>query len=226
MKSFVGNDLIDLAAAHNLGRTRQPRFLDRALTVAERDRMAIENHGDYGFALLWSAKEAAYKAAKKHDLALVFAPRRWQVNVDSLVSSAGDRKGSVVIAADTHVAVRWQQGSDWLHCVALLGEPPSLLDQAVAVSTELESSGNFHPHELQRFACMESDAVRNLAKRLLQHHGISKIEILRASSGAVRLPPKVYAGATPLSGIDLSLSHDGRFVAAAITVDREVIGPR
>jgi phosphopantetheine--protein transferase-like protein len=225
MKSFVGNDLIDLAAAHNCGRSRHSRFLERILTVAERNRIALENDGDHGVALLWSAKEAVYKAASKRPLALTFAPRRWQVEVDSLASSPGVREGSVTIADGTQVEVRWQQDNGWLHCVALLGDPPALLDKAVAITAELESGGDFRERERWGFSCAESAAVRNLAKRLLRGHGVSDIEILRMRSGPVRSPPKVYAGETPLCGVDLSLSHDGRFVAAVITSDRQAIRP-
>lgn len=219
MKSFVGNDLIDFAATHNRGRARQPRFLERILTNSERARMALECDGDYGFALLWSGKEAAYKAAKKHDSTLVFAPRRWQVEVDSLACAQGGRMGSVAIAADTRVSVRWHGGNDWLHCVALLGEPPHILDRAVAVSTELEPDGDLCGGEPQQLACRESAAVRTLAERLLQRRGVSGIDIRRAPSGAARMPPRIYAGELALPGIDLSLSHDGRFVAAVITMD-------
>lgn len=219
MKCSVGNDLIDLAASHNCGRSRQSRFLDRILTAAERDRIAPGNDGDYVVALLWSAKEAAYKAAKKRDLALIFAPRRWQVEVGSLASSVRDREGSVSIDDGTRVEVCWQQRGDWLHCVAVLGGPPALLDKAVAIAAELEPVGDFRERERQSFSCGESAAVRTLAKHLLHRRGVSNVEILRARSGLARLPPRVYDGEMPLSGIDLSLSHDGRFVAAVITSD-------
>lgn len=216
MTPFVGNDLVDFAADHNRGRIGQSRFLERALTLDERDRLARENAGDYGFALLWSAKEAAYKAARKHDPMLVFAPRRWQVDVDSLAPDPDERKATVAIAPNTTVIVRWQQGDDWLHCVALLGASPGFVDEAVARSIDVEACGDFAERERAGFSCPESGAVRNLAKRLLHDHGIRGIEIVRDPDAHRRLPPRVYAGEDPLSGVDVSLSHDGRFVAAVV----------
>jgi phosphopantetheinyl transferase (holo-ACP synthase) len=224
VKSFVGNDLIDFVAPHNCGRAQRSRLAERVLTLAERDRLKLDGDGDRGFARLWSAKEAAYKAARKRDPALVFAPRRWQVDVGARASSCGHLEGSVAIAADTRVLVRWEQADDWLHCVALLGEPPDLLDQAVAPSVELDAGGDFSEHERQGFTCRESAAVRNLAKRLLLHHGVGGIEIRRGASARVRLPPRAYSGERPLCGIDLSLSHDGRFVGAVIAMDSRIHG--
>jgi len=220
VKSFVGNDLVDLGAAHNRGRARQVRFLERVLTRAERERMARENGGDDAFALLWSAKEAAYKAVKKHDPALAFAPRRWQVEVDSLTLSPAGNQGRVTIAPGTQVNVCWQRDDGWVHCIALLGAPPVLLDRAVASAAELDADGDFHERERQGFSCRESAAVRNLARRLLQRCGAGKVDILRTRQGGIRLPPRACTGEVPMAGVDLSLSHDGRFVAAVIATDR------
>jgi phosphopantetheinyl transferase (holo-ACP synthase) len=221
VKSLVGNDLIDFAAAHNCGRAQRPRLVERVLTVAERDRLKLVGGGDRGFALLWSAKEAAYKAARKHHPALAFAPRRWQVEVGAPAASPHPLAGSVALA-DTRVAVRWQHGDGWLHCVALLGESPDLVDEAVATSVELEADGDFSARERAGFTCTESGAVRNLAKRLLRHHGIGDIEIRRGARGARRVPPRAYAGGMPLCGVDVSLSHDGRFVAAVVAIDPRI----
>lgn len=218
MKAFIGNDLIDLCAAHNRGRAHSARLLDRTLTRGERDRMARERAGDLGFALLWSAKEAAYKAARKHDPSLVFAPRRWEVEVDSLAALRDGPMAVVDLGSDTRVTVRWQQGDGWLHCVALIGERPGFVDDAVATPNALGSAGDFSERERQGFSCPESAAVRVLAKRLLAGRGIAAIEIVRTAGSRERTPPQVCAGGTPLSDVDVSLSHDGRFVAAAIAV--------
>lgn len=214
MKALAGNDLVDLDAGHNRGRAAQPRFLARTLTVAERDRLVLARDADHAFALLWSAKEAAYKAVRKRERALVFAPRRWQVDVDSLTASAHDRRGRVTIG-DERVDVQWQQGDGWLHCIALLGGRPALLDHAVATAAEPDLARALGEREQQGLSCNESVAVRNLAKRLLRRHGFDAIEI-RREGAAARLPPVVHVGGTPSADLDLSLSHDGRFVAAVI----------
>src|SRR3546814_10268436 len=72
-------------------------MLARVLNADERTRLADEDAGDIGFALLWSAKEAAFKAAKKVQATLVFAPGRWQLECADLVMADGIKRGSVII---------------------------------------------------------------------------------------------------------------------------------
>ncbi|HUO86978.1 MAG TPA: hypothetical protein VM617_06275, partial [Thermoanaerobaculia bacterium] len=71
-------------------------------------------------------------------------------------------------------------------------------------------------------ATAESQAVRRLAKALAREAGLGPVEIVRERRGARLGPPRLYAraAAAPLAGWDLSLSHDGRFGAAALAGDR------
>ena len=216
VNATVGNDLIDLAAAHNLGRARQPRFLQRSLTSAECDQLHAQRGGDVGFALLWSAKEAAYKAARKQQAELAFTPRRWQVETDSLRLRGSAPCGTVRLDAATLVRVRWQLSRQWLHCIAVLGNSQSRIEHAICASDEIAPAAPLSEPERSGFSCAESAAVRVLARRLLQRHGIAAIEILRLTEGNARLPPRVCANGLPLTGVDLSLSHDGHYLAAVI----------
>lgn len=216
MNGTVGNDLIDLAAAHNLGRAGQPKFLARILTATEQAQMAAQNGGDLGFARLWSAKEAAYKATKKQQPALVFAPSRWQVEIESLDDPAAELDGQVTIDPQTRVNVHWRLGSGWLHCIGLLGPHPAVLDQLVASLGEPAPAAVISAREREGFSRSESAGVRALARRLLQAHGIIDIEILRETEGNTRLPPRVFQHGQPLPDLDLSLSHDGAWLAAVI----------
>lgn len=220
MKAFLGNDLVDRAAAHNRGRAGQARFLARIATAAERERFARSADGDCEFARLWSAKEAAYKAARKRDPGLVFAPRRWQVEWAAPGTNAPASPGVVAMAADQAVIVRWHETSEWVHCVAIAGEPPDVvaLDVGTVIAWDRADGAREREHGAMR---AESRAVRNLARDLLRRHGISDVEIVRTpvSGEAHRAPPRVVVGSTLLSGIDVSLAHDGRFVAAAVALD-------
>jgi len=218
VKSFVGNDLIDLDAAHNRGRSQQPRFLQKIFSVAECAQLADQNAGDFGFALLWSAKEAAYKAAKKAQPHLVFAPRRWSVSIESLLPGLADRHGRVQIDEQTQVAVQWQSAAHWLHCMALLGPPSARIEHAVAALLATPPTASFSARERAGFSRPESAAVRSLAKQLLQRCGIDEVEILRDSEAGLRLPPRAAVNGVALAGVDLSLSHDGAYVAAVIAI--------
>lgn len=218
MTTRIGNDVIDLRAAHNRGRADHARLLARVLTANERAQLLADDGGDAGFALLWSAKEAAYKALKKARPTLVFAPGRWQVDCASLRMTDATHHGRVQMDADTCIAVSWQCRPHWLHCVATFGPTPEQLDSAVRTLAESTPQQPFSASELASFSRTESAHVRELARQLLAAHGIHDIEIVRMGDGAAKQPPQVFAAGVPLTHIELSLSHDGDYVAAAIAL--------
>lgn len=217
MSSWIGNDLIDLAAAHNRGRVAQPRLLDRVLCAAEREQLLDEGGCDDSFALLWSAKEAAFKAYQKACPGLVFAPGRWRLHRSTFALGIGFGDGEVQMDDGTRLRARWQRSSNWLHCVAALGALPTPGNCAVCNLAESAPQQPFSADELSGFSRAESGHVRVLARRLLASHGIHDVEIRREAKGAVRGPPRVFVAGVALADIDLSLSHDGEFVAVAIS---------
>lgn len=222
MKPRIGNDLIDLDAAHNRGRTANPRLLARVLSAGERQWLAAGGAGDDGFAMLWSAKEAAYKALKKARPEQVFAPGRWRVDTAALRTAGVVHHGRIAIDARTVLALRWRRHRHWLHCLALLGPAPAVLDSAVCTVRMLGNDrprAAFTARERAGFVSAESAAVRRLAKRLLRRHGLHAVEIVRTPQGRSLSPPRVLCAGAPVPGTDLSLSHDGRFVAAAVAFD-------
>lgn len=218
MSTRIGNDVIDLRAAHNRGRADHARLLARVLTAHERAQLLTDDGGDTGFALLWSAKEAAYKALKKARPALVFAPGRWQVDCAALRMSDATHHGRVQMDADTCIAVSWQCQPHWLHCVATFGPMPEPIDSAVRTLAESAPQQPFSTVEQASFSRPESAHVRELARQLLAARGIHDIEIVRVGDGAAKQPPQVFAAGVPLSHVELSLSHDGDYVAAVIAL--------
>jgi len=209
----IGNDLIDFRAAHNRYRARQPRILARVLTASERTRLADADAGDIGFALLWSAKEAAYKAVKKIQASLVFAPRRWQVECADLKLSA-----DVTLPDHAPITVTWRPHAHWLHCTAVHGPSPDLIDSAVAALAEFSTDIVFSEDERDSFSSESSAAVRALARKLLAQHGVTKIKIVRERGERGLLPPRVFSDGMARDDIQLSLSHDGDYVAVAIAL--------
>lgn len=220
MNCTLGNDLIDLRARHNRGRAEQPRFLARVLSASERSQLADEAAGDVGFALLWSAKEAAYKAAKKVQPTLVFAPGRWQLTCSNLQLHDGRQCGSVLIAEQPPITVCWHHDAHWLHCLAVLGEGSEPIDSAVMALPDCTPAAAFSERERDSFSRAPSAAVRTLAKRLLAQRGIHDSEIVRQRSDGRLLPPQVFSHGVARDDIQLSLSHDGDYVAAAIAMLR------
>jgi phosphopantetheinyl transferase (holo-ACP synthase) len=217
MTTLVGNDLIALDAAHNLGRADQTRLLERVLGAAERRWLAVEGSGDAGFAMLWSAKEAAFKALRKYRPGQVFAPRRWEVCVGD-PNPAGERRGQVVVDSLTRLSVRWRRDCHWLHCIALLGPAPARLDSAVWLIRDCGPPAPFSARERAGFHSGESAAVRWLAKRLLHQRGLDEVEIVRDRDGRSLRPPRALRAGVAVPGVDLSLSHDGDYVASVIAL--------
>lgn len=216
MTTTLGNDLIDFRAGHNRGRAGQPRMLARVLTTDERTRLADEGAGDIGFALLWSAKEAAYKAAKKVQPALVFAPGCWQLECADLALADGIKHGSVIISDHPPIIVSWQHHAHWLHCIAVHGPQIDRIDSAVMALADCPTDTVFSARERDSFSREQSAAVRAVARYLLAHHGVGKSEIVRERGERGLLPPRVFSDGVARDDIQLSLSHDGDYVAAVI----------
>src|SRR3546814_1160169 len=78
----------------------------------------------------------------------------------------------------------------------------------------------FSARERDSFSRAPSAAVRALARQLLAQHGISDSEIVRERGERGLLPPRVFSGGAARNDIQLSLSHDGDYVAAVIAFQR------
>lgn len=81
--SPVGNDVVDLAAPGNIGKSSDARFCGRVFTAEERDWIAGAALPDALLWAIWAAKEAAYKAVSRDDPAVCSVPRRYKINGDS-----------------------------------------------------------------------------------------------------------------------------------------------
>ena len=138
---------------------------------------------------LWAAKEAAYKLLVRDDASLPFAHRLFVVDLEA----------RLVRHPSATVHVRWNGDERHVGCVAWR-------DADTDVFAASEPRGDLDE---------PSASVRSLARRLLQvvlGRDDETIEILRSASG----PPEVWRGGRRDDGLSVSLSHDGRYVAAAI----------
>jgi hypothetical protein len=81
--SPVGNDVVDLAAPGNIGKSSDARFCGRVFTAEERDWIAGAACPDALLWAIWAAKEAAYKAVSRDDPAVCSIPCRYKINGDS-----------------------------------------------------------------------------------------------------------------------------------------------
>lgn len=195
----VGNDVVDLRDPENQPGAIHPRFDQRAFTESERLHLRDAHTAHRTRWLMWSAKEAAFKAARKLDSGVRFLPRRFAVELD------GDSTAVVTHRAD-RFRVSFTSAEDWVHAVASAGAAG--FRQAYRTPTGLVERvrGCGMPREL-------SAKVRELARsRIARLLAIPAREIRIVARRGI---PIALSREAPLP-VDLSLSHHGRFLALAL----------
>jgi phosphopantetheinyl transferase (holo-ACP synthase) len=245
MSVFVGNDVVDLANPRTEGRATDERFVARVFDLEEREAIATEGGSDVELWSRWAAKEAAFKAISKViGLQPTFLHRTFKVEwAGEREADAGEgarddpeesvvRRGAVLHADHVaRVSVRLRPGA--VHAVAFCtpnGEAPAVdLHRRVA---RLDESGSCWAGRLEdlmgRFSQREAGAVRSLesaAVRLGARQDVARmlgvleerVEIVCDPGPATRRPPRVLVDGRGAPA-DVSLSHDGRWIAWAIWV--------
>ncbi len=90
---MIGNDVVDLKQAAIDSNWKRPRFLDKVFTQKEQSIIFSSENRDQLVWLLWSMKEAAYKAYVREFNHSFFNPKRIQcqlgLNNESVVSING-----------------------------------------------------------------------------------------------------------------------------------------
>lgn len=186
----IGNDVVDLTDPGIARHHENRRFVERVCSEAERPRVTTASD-------LWSlfaAKEAAYKALVKMGCSPGFGHRALGVAPDFASVAWKDRRLALVVAVafDYVHAVAWTTGPEPLSRVVKADGPPG----------------------------GESERARAVLRNLLA-------TALGCAPGAIEVvrdpipgswdgygPPRVTRAGAPIDA-DVSLSHDGPFVAAA-----------
>lgn len=190
---LVGNDVVDLDEPDNGRSFRAARFVARIASAEERARIASAREPYVLVASLFAAKEAAFKVVAKLAPDTVFAHRRFRVGAElDAVEYDGLR-----------LALRVERGEGFVHAVASTEGSPTASARLDAGVGDLGIAARALARELAaaRLACDASE--------------IAIVRPPRPGSWDGFGPPRVERCGAPV-GIDVSLSHDGRFVAAAI----------
>ncbi len=155
---------------------------------------------------LWSCKETAYKIIKKKCVDAAFLPRRWTVILNK--SEAAYLGGEVKIPDAEAVYVRLFSDSWYIHCVG--SDCLAALDNLIYKVEILPEEGNDGKTDPSLFL------RKCLALRLADFFSLnlSDIKINRVQDKSELQLPHVYIGGKK-SDMDISLSHDGQFVAYA-----------
>jgi phosphopantetheinyl transferase (holo-ACP synthase) len=192
---MLGDDVVDLFDSEALPGALHPRFDGRVFAAAERVALCTSGAPDRLRWILWAAKEAAYKAARRLDPRLVFSPSRFVVTLDA------DLSGHVEHAS-RRFALWVDADGKRVHAVAAAtGVPLAAVRAGVVPLTGAPQEGG------------ASAAARGLALRAaaaLLGEPPEALAVLREH----RMPQLVRRGRP--AGLVLSLSHHGRFAAFAL----------
>jgi len=189
---MVGNDIVDLADPDASVGACHPRFDRRVFTPDEVHSLPAGCTDLQKRWILWSAKEAAYKAARRESAGIAFSPTRFVVELDRSLC------GSVRYAMRRWSA-RVRVDGDCVHAVVSTSETFASTLSGVC---RLESSELRDPSAaVRRFALSSLAASLRVA--------ISKLRIERIG----RIPQLILEGrAAP---VPLSLSHHGSYAGFA-----------
>jgi phosphopantetheinyl transferase (holo-ACP synthase) len=201
MLDVVGNDVVDLADPQIAEHHRRERFLSRVCAADERTR--IEAASDLW--ALFAAKEAAYKALVKLGSSPGFAHRDIRVAPNLRTVRWREHELNLRVSSDEqHVhAVAWSAGVRW-----------PITRIACAMSEYGVGGASRDPWE------DASGAVRALLRDLLATEigcAAGELRVVRqpmAGAWDGFGPPRVERQGSAIDA-DVTLSHDGRFVAAA-----------
>ena len=189
---LVGNDVVDLREPHNATVVDRPRFLARICDPDERARVHGAAQPVTALWALFAAKEAAYKIVAKLRPGTIFAHRAFQV--------AADQRSVAHEDLDLHLWV--EADGDRVHAIASSHrERPEAVVVAVEASVDLGIAARCALTTL-------------LAGRLgVDERALAVVRPPRPGSWDGFGPPSITCRGQPLD-VDVSLSHDGRFVAA------------
>lgn len=193
---LVGNDVVDLLDAEARIEGLHPRFVQRVFTAEERLRITASSNPQRILWAQWAAKEAAYKLAKKLQSNTIFAHAAFAVKLHKTQDSSPFR--GLVEFAGMHLPLQIDHGREHVHAVVC--DSPTGFDSEALLFAVSARPLDENP----------SNAVREWASEVvgahLGHAGQLHIDGSR--------PPKLMLGDQPL-GMDLSLSHHGRWLAWA-----------
>jgi phosphopantetheine--protein transferase-like protein len=235
-RPWIGNDVVDLAEPGVAGKEHDRRFMDRVFTPEERERILAAAAPTVALWKTWTAKETAFKIASKLREGLVFAHRKFEVvptDAGEPERAAGEAIGlwASVYFDDLEIRVRWEMARDYIHCIGQLARPDDearMHEDPRKAPRRLFSGVASDGHALQgALSCAERASVHSTASeraRLLARRMMDRWEQHLQGAEIVRLwrswgwsAPVISREGQPVPGFDVSLSHDGRFVAAALT---------
>ena len=197
------------------------RYLKKILTDIEIGQVRCSSDPDRTLWSFWSCKEAACKVIRKMAGDAAFVPRRWFVSLlpdtvtdnghcSGIASFPPDRQyaGEVQIFQGPGIPFYLHVSESFIHCIA--ADSREGLAQTIGAVNVLPESPDGSETDPSAFGrrCLVNHLER------LSRNAAGAFEINRIKQNGVLQPPKVYLKGEPVN-VDISLSHDGSFVAYA-----------
>jgi phosphopantetheinyl transferase (holo-ACP synthase) len=196
----IGNDVVDLADPETSLSGLHARFDERVFSATERGRLEASGSRHRLHWAYWAAKESAYKALKRLAPEAVFSPREFEVDLSPLP-----------VAGAAAFAAGWVHHRGRRFCLEVRQDGESV--HAVARSADAAGAGVLW--KVDRAVDDPGVAVRRLAAGEIG----SALCLDPAGLRIVGRPPVAMHRDRRLEA-DVSLSHHGRFVAFACTLDQ------
>ncbi len=211
---------MDLTDPANIGKSEDARFIERVFTPAEKGLIFTSADPDKALWSVWAGKEAAFKAVSKYSEggAPSSSPRKFEVSLDfppeegsSMARTRTESfQGSASTPAGT-IRLRIVRNSTYVHAVAATGGVDAAASVSWAVCSIDLRRREVTPH-------VQSMLVRRAAKMKLAGYvdaDPQELEIVRRKRNGSGLGPPILLVRGRESGIEISLSHDGLFLAYA-----------
>ncbi|HPL65880.1 MAG TPA: 4'-phosphopantetheinyl transferase superfamily protein [Smithellaceae bacterium] len=207
---------MDLARQPNGRKSTDSRFLKKILTDTEIDQTGCSADPEAVLWSFWAAKEAVYKVLLKKNGHTAFIPNRWSVRYrdfqdlceGDFALRSGCREGEVGIPGSGNVYIRLFTYPSYVHCIA--SDKSESLNRIVARVDRLPRQENSLRTDPSLF--VRSKLLRCLARHF--HLAARDMNIVREPQKDGLGPPLLYIAGVR-SAIDLSISHDGCYVAYA-----------
>jgi len=193
-----------------MGKSSDVRFIKRVFTAYEESLISMADTPDTVLWALWAAKEASYKSVRKSHPSANSIPHRYEVHLES-ADKQSEAWGNVLSPYGS-IEIGLYSTDQYIHCVGISegkADWNSVVSKVEKYQFEGLSSEN------------QSEAARGLLTHELSLHLAVQpdhIEIKRTKGPFGLDPPQLYIKGKK-SATDISISHDGQFLACAFVVE-------
>lgn len=239
----MGNDIVDLSLPDSSKKYLSRRFLERVFTTTEQFYIEKAANKDKVLWSIWAAKEAAFKAIKKHDPSLIFAHARFFIPRKTLSALSNFHKREnffgILRYENLSLLIKWQWYWNVVNCIAIFpsfshchsheGENPFEVD------SHLRGNNTFFRKKI-KFNLFKIDQLNINVQHYFSKAELSSIhspESLMTRFYAKKFldrlgfkdieiirsnanPPILRSQGKELTDYEISLSHDGNWGSIAI----------